>query len=258
MIRLILVGLILILYFIAGIVVIPVIWIAKLFKAQNAADKIAHFYVRAACRLAWIPTGLKVDAKGVENIPQDRAALYVVNHRSAMFDPVTIYPFLKRPAGFIAKKELEKIPYFAYWLKLSNSLFIDRKNIREGYKTIQTAIEKLTRGVSMLIFPEGTRNKDKESKTSMLPFHDASFKPAQKANVPVVPVTLYNTADSFENHKPKITKNHVMVVFGKPVLLRDLDKEESRHPGAYFQNIIQDTLFACEEEFQKRYGKTID
>ena len=63
---------------------------------------------------------------------------------------------------------------------------------------------------------------------------------------------------SFENHKPKITKNHVMVVFGKPVLLRDLDKEESRRPGAYFQKIIQDNLFECEEEFQKRYGKSID
>ena len=251
MFRLILVGLILVFYFIFGLFVIPVIWIAKLFKAQNAADRIAHFYVRTACRIAWPPSGLKVDARGVENIPQDRAALYVVNHRSAMFDPVTIYPFLKRPAGFIAKKELEKIPYFAYWLKLANSLFIDRENIREGYKTIVQAIEKLQRGVSILIFPEGTRNKDQESKTSMLPFHDASFKPAVKANVPIVPIALYNTADSFENHKPKICANKVKITFGKPIYLNELPADEQKHPAPYIRRIMEEMLSVYEEEARK-------
>ncbi len=251
MVRLILVGLILVLYFIFGVFVIPLIWIARLFKAQNAADRIAHFYVRSACRIAWLPSGLKVDSRGVENIPQDRAALYVVNHRSAMFDPVTIYPFLKRPAGFIAKKELEKIPYFAYWLKLSNSLFIDRENIREGYKTIVQAIEKLQRGVSILIFPEGTRNKDQESKTSMLPFHDASFKPAVKANVPIVPIALYNTADSFENHKPKIYANKVKITFGKPIFLNELPEDVRRHPGPSVRKIMEEMLAVYEEEARK-------
>ena len=255
MIRLIFVAIILVLYFIFGLFVIPLIWIAKLFKAQRAADRIAHFYVRTACRIAWFPSGLKVDSRGVENIPQDQAALYVVNHRSAMFDPVTIYPFLKNPAGFIAKKELEKIPYFAYWLKLANSLFIDRENIREGYKTIVQAIEKLQRGVSILIFPEGTRNKDQESKTSMLPFHDASFKPAVKANVPIVPVALYNTADSFENHKPKITANKVKVTFGKPIYLKDLSEEDRRHPAPYVRKIMEDMLAVYEEEERKAGGK---
>ena len=248
MVRLILIGIILIVYFLFGFLVMAVIGILRLFKARNAADRIAHAYVRSACRIGRFVSGLKVDARGVENIPQDRACLFVANHRSAMFDPVTIYPFLKRPAGFIAKKELEKIPLFSWWLKLSNSLFVDRKNIREGYKTIMQAVDNLERGVSMLIFPEGTRNKDTESKTSMLPFHDASFKPAVKANVPIVPIALYNTAESFENHKPKIYANKVKITFGKPIELADLSAEDARKPGLYVRKVMEDMLAVYEKE----------
>ena len=255
MVRLILIGLVLIVYFLFGFLVMAVIGIAKLFKAQNAADRIAHFYVRSACRIARVAGGLKIDARGVENIPQDRACLFVVNHRSAMFDPVTIYPFLKRPAGFIAKKELEKIPLFSWWLKLANCLFIDRQNIREGYKTIMQSVEKLQRGVSILIFPEGTRNKDRESKTSMLPFHDASFKPAVKANVPIVPIALYNTEESFENHKPKIYANKVKCTFGKPIILSELNPDDARHPGPYVRKIMEDMLAVYEKEEKEEAAK---
>ena len=248
MVRLILIAFILVIYFLFGFLVMAVIGIAKLFKAQNAADRIAHAYVRSACRIGRFASGLKIDARGVENIPQDRACLYVANHRSAMFDPITIYPFLKRPAGFIAKKELEKIPVFSWWLTLANCLFIDRQNIREGYKTIMQSVEKLQRGVSILVFPEGTRNKDPESKTSMLPFHDASLKPAVKANVPIVPIALYNTAESFENHKPKIYANKVKITFGKPIKLSELDPEDARHPGPYVRKIMEDMLAVYEKE----------
>ena len=54
-------------------------------------------------------------------------------------------------------------------------------------------IDNVKRGVSMAIFPEGTRNRDKESQTSIAEFHEASFKLATKPNVPIVPVAVYNT-----------------------------------------------------------------
>ena len=82
----------------------------------------------------------------------------------------------------------------------------------------------------------------------MLPFHDASFKPAVKANVPIVPIALYNTEESFENHKPKIYANKVKCTFGKPIELSELSPDDARHPGPYVRKIMEDMLAVYEEE----------
>lgn len=95
--------------------------------------------------------------RGLENIPTDRAVLYVGNHRS-YFDIVMGYMTVPRLTGFIAKKEMIKIPLLNRWMDRMNCLFLDRSNIKEGLKTILAGIEKIKGGISMWIFPEGTRN----------------------------------------------------------------------------------------------------
>ena len=113
-----------------------------------------------------------------------------------------------------------------------------RKNIKEGMKTILAGIEKAKSGISICIFPEGTRNKEN---TGLLPFHEGSFKIAEKANVPVVPITLVNTADIFEDHFPKIRKTTVIIEYGEPLYLDKLDKEKKKFAGAYVRSIIEKT-----------------
>lgn len=102
--------------------------------------------------------GVTVEVRGYENIPQDRPVLYVGNHRS-YFDILVGYTTVPGLMGFVAKKEMEKIPLLSKWMLNVNCLFLDRNNIKEGLKTILAGIEKVRRGVSVWIFPEGTRNK---------------------------------------------------------------------------------------------------
>ena len=66
--------------------------------------------------------------------------------------------------GFVAKKEMEKIPLLRSWMKNVNCLFLDRKDIKAGLKTILEGIEKVKNGISVWIFPEGTRNRNKDLK----------------------------------------------------------------------------------------------
>jgi 1-acyl-sn-glycerol-3-phosphate acyltransferase len=107
-------------------------------------------------------------------------------------------------------------------------------------KTILQAIDYVKQGVSIFIFPEGTRNKGEE--LSMLPFKEGSFKIALKTGCPIVPVSINNTAEIFENHLPRIKKTHVILEYGKPIYPKELDREEQKRIGATCQKIIEETI----------------
>ena len=109
---------------------------------------------------------------------------------------------------------------------------------------ILTAIDQVKSGISICIFPEGTRNKDKEHPNSLLPFKEGSFKIAQKTKCPIIPMVMTGTADVFENHFPWVHSTEVTLTYGKPILVSELDKEDQKHLGAYCQNIIQQMLDA--------------
>jgi len=163
----------------------------------------------------------------------------VGNHRS-FFDVVLTYVRVPRPTGYVAKKEMLKWPLLNIWMKDLHCLFLDRQDIKAGLKTILAAIDKVKNGISICIFPEGTRNKTKDT---FLPFHEGSFKIAEKGNVPIIPMTIVNSAAIFEDHFPKIKKATVVIEYGKPIYMKDLDKETRKSMGTYVQNIISETYF---------------
>ena len=184
--------------------------------------------------------GVKVTFIGEENVPKDTPVLYIGNHRS-FFDVPLTYPRCPIRTGYVAKKEMEKVPLLSTWMKRLHCLFLDRKDIKQGLKTILEAIEKVKSGISICIFPEGTRNKN-ESELEMLPFHEGSFKIATKAKCPIIPIAISNSANIWEAHFPKVKPTHVIVEYGKPIYVDELEKEDKKHLGSYTQNVILEML----------------
>ena len=119
-------------------------------------------------------------------------------------------------------------------------LFLDRKDPKEGLKMILQAIDYVKNGISICIFPEGTRNPGEE--LSMLPFRDGALKIATKSGCAIVPISMNNTAEIFENHLPKIRKTHVVIEYGKPIYPDQLDRDTKRHIGEYVEKVISDTI----------------
>lgn len=68
------------------------------------------------------------------------------------------------------------------------------------------------------------------------------MKMAEKTGCAIIPMALVHTADIFEKHIPAIRRTHVILTYGAPIYVKDLDKTERRHIGAYTQNIIQKML----------------
>jgi len=200
--------------------------------------------VRLIFRTLLFLSGTEVTYNGLDNLPKDDAPiLFVSNHRS-YFDVVIAYLMLQRPTFFVAKKEFENVPFISFWMRNMNCLFIDRENPRRGLLTILTAVEQIRDGIaSIWICPEGTRGHD----SRLLHFHEGSFKIAEKAGCPIIPVTFCGTDDIYENSRPFVRKAKVSVIIGKPIETAGLSRQEFRQIPGQIEEIIQATYDEAEK-----------
>lgn len=245
MIRIILVTMALVLFLIFSIPTLLILGIQEK-KDRAGAQARSLAIVRGVFRTMLRLSGVTYEVEGLENIPKDQAVLYVGNHRS-YFDILVGYLTVPGLTGFVAKKEMLKIPLLRDWMIKVNCLFLDRVNIKEGLKTILEGIDKVKSGVSIWIFPEGTRNENKDM-TQLLEFHEGSLKIAQKSGCPVIPVAIRGTAPIFEDHSPYIRPGHVIIRYGKPICLKELPEEARKFPGAYTKDVIAGMLKDMEQE----------
>lgn len=209
-------------------------------KYPDLRDRSSLVIVKFMFRLFLMVAGVRITAKGLENIPKDQAVLYVGNHRS-YFDILVGYVTVPTLMGFVAKLEMKRYPSLSQWMENVHCLFLDRENIREGLKTILQGIEQVKSGISVWIFPEGTRNRN-EDILDMLPFKEGSLKIAEKAKCPVIPVAITGTAEIFEKHMPRVCPSRVTIEFGEPFYIAGLSKEEKKFAGNYTRNRILEML----------------
>lgn len=185
-------------------------------------------------------SGTKVTVIGEENVPKDIPVLYIGNHRS-LFDILITYARCPGLTGYVSKNSMEKVPLLSTWMRRLYCLFLNRSDIKAGMKTILTGIEQLKNGISMCIFPEGTRNKN-ENELDLLPFKEGSFKMAEKSGCPIILMAMNNTAEIFETHFPKIRPTHVVLEYSKPIYPKELSKEDRKFLGAYCEKQLKEML----------------
>jgi len=245
MLRLILVALFLISFFIWSLVAFLVEIIIGKFN-KHAKDISSLRIVQWAFKaIRWL-SGVKTEVIGYENVPKDKPVLFVGNHNS-YFDVIILYSMTPGLTGFVAKKEIEKVPLLRVWMRFLYCLFLDRKNTKEGLKTILQGIEYVKKGISIVIFPEGTRNTTDED---IQPFKEGSLKFAEKTGCAIIPVTQNNTRNIWEAHMPWIKAAHTTIEFGKPIYIKELGEEDRKFPGAYVQNVIVETYRRNREKYE--------
>jgi 1-acyl-sn-glycerol-3-phosphate acyltransferase len=234
--RLILAGLFLLVFFIISI---PLYLIELIIGRFNHRAMVASSQkiVVGAFHIILFISGVKTTVIGRENVPKNEPVLYIANHRS-YFDVPVAYASIPTLTGFMAKKEIAKIPFVSYWMRFLQCLFLDRDDIKQGLKTVLKAIEQVKAGYSIFISPEGTRSQG----TEMRPFKEGSFKIAEKTGCAIIPVSISNTDEVFENHVPWIHSAHVIIEYGTPIYPKELSKEQQKFLGSYVQEIIRETL----------------
>lgn len=150
-------------------------------------SRICRFIVLHTVAWFLVILGYRIDAEGLDRLPTDRPFLLVGNHRSNL-DPMVEMVALRRFAlAFISKPENFRIPIVGPFIHAASYLALDRDNPRNAVTTIHRAAEYIReRGLSIGIYPEGTRSKTGE----LLEFHHGSFKIAKLAACPIAVMTV--------------------------------------------------------------------
>ncbi|MEG0332556.1 MAG: lysophospholipid acyltransferase family protein [Clostridium sp.] len=181
--------------------------------------------------------GATVKICGEENIPKDETVLFMSNHQSN-FDIALFLSYIKTNKGFVAKKELSKVPILNTWMEKIDCIFMDRSNMRASAQAIAESTKLLKKGRSMVIFPEGTRS----CKNELLEFKAGSFKLATKSKVKIVPVTIKNSYKLMEENNNRITPAKVEIYIHPPVETKGLSKEEEDALPSKIKGIIESKL----------------
>lgn len=156
--------------------------------------------------------GVKVSFHGREHVVEPPYIL-MPNHQSAL-DIMSLLDALPVSFRFVAKQELFRIPVFGWALKRAGYVSLDRKNPRQALKDMDLAAERIREGLSLIIFPEGTRSID----GNLLPFKKGVFSLAMKAGVPIVPIGIKGTALlQPEGYNVPVKKGAVTITAGEPI-----------------------------------------
>lgn len=194
--------------------------IYKRIKSEEEYDKEVHKTVMNWSKNILKAVGVKVNIKGIENIP-DETCVFVSNHQGN-FDFLVILANIDKSIGFLAKKEILKIIIVSNWMKKMHCVFIDRSDIKESLKAINEGIDNVKKGYSMVIFPEGTRSKSSD----MGEFKKGALKLATKANVPIVPLVIDKTYKAFEEGHGKLKKAVVDFSILEPIDVASMDRKQ--------------------------------
>lgn len=141
----------------------------------------ARFWSRAICALLFV----KVEISGLEHIDKKQSCVFVCNHQS-MFDVFVIYGWLPVFFKWVMKAELRRIPFVGKACEAAGHIFLNRSNPKAIQRSLEKAEKQLKNGVSVVIFPEGTRTYD----GSVKKFKRGAFMIATDLKLPVIPITI--------------------------------------------------------------------
>jgi 1-acyl-sn-glycerol-3-phosphate acyltransferase len=191
-------------------------FLLQLFRSRKILNRYVHFISSMWARHVIWMTGSRVKVTGLENIPKADNLCFISNHQG-MTDIVLVIGYIPKVVGFIAKKELARVPIISFWMSVIHCILLDRGNKKKTIEAMQRGVESIRSGHPMLIFPEGTRSRG----MVMGPFKPGSLNLATRAQAIIVPLTVNGAYGIFEEHK-RVKARKVSLKIHPPI---DLSKE---------------------------------
>jgi 1-acyl-sn-glycerol-3-phosphate acyltransferase len=180
---------------------------------------------------------LRVTIAGLERLDLDRTYVFMPNHTSFL-DILLVLASVPHNFRFLVKEEFFSIPFLGLTVKSSGQIPLDRKNPRKGLRSIRQGADLLKKGVSIVVFPEGTRSRDGkvgEFKTTL-------FVLPIRTKTPVVPVLIEGTFEALPRRSILLQRCPIKITFLDPLppdLLSDKDR------ALYAEKVRQRLIQSC-------------
>ncbi|WP_226666744.1 lysophospholipid acyltransferase family protein [Metabacillus litoralis] len=187
---------------------------------NNQFKEEVHMITKRWARLLVKLTGSTVTVHNESNIP--KGPVLIVSNHQGNFDIPVIIGYLQKPAGFLAKNEMKKVPFASVWMEAIGCVLVKRNDRRGAIQAFHDSVEELRRGQSLIVFPEGTRSKG----TEIGQFKTGAIRMALEARIPILPITVSGTYKIMEKNKgKKFTSSPIDLYIHKPLYLDDTTLE---------------------------------
>jgi 1-acyl-sn-glycerol-3-phosphate acyltransferase len=159
--------------------------------------------------------GIAIAVRGLENLSRGRSYIFMANHQSNIDIPVLVQSLLDFQLRWIAKKELLNVPLFGWAMRAGKHVAVDRADSAGALQSLEEAKALLAAGVSIVVFPEGTRSRDGR----LLPFKKGGFLLAVQTGAEIVPVTILGSRTVLPSGEWRVRSGSIAVFVGPPIAL---------------------------------------
>jgi len=200
-------------------------------------DEITRYtFIRHLLTVANKKGRVTINHYGLSNLPSDNGYILYPNHQG-LFDALAIIETHSKPLTAVSKQEVKNIFFLKDVLRILKSKFIDRDDVRSTIKVMMEVTKEVKEGRNYIIFPEGTRSKNKNN---IGEFKGGSFKCAMNAKAPIVPVAIIDSYKAFDAHS--IKKVTVQIHYLKPLYYEDYKDMKSLQIADYVATEIKKTI----------------
>ncbi|HYA94098.1 MAG TPA: lysophospholipid acyltransferase family protein [Thermodesulfobacteriota bacterium] len=174
--------------------------------------KVGHYYAKLWGKVALLANRVKVRIEGTELLDGKGPYIFMSNHQG-YYDIFALLGHLAYQFKWLAKKELFAIPFLGWTMAAVGYISIDRGGTRDTVEAMNEAAQKIRDGMSVVIFPEGSRSPD----GLIQPFKKGGFTLAIKSKVPIVPVAISGSRDIMPKDKLTATRGEIRILVGHPI-----------------------------------------
>ncbi|MBS1619394.1 MAG: 1-acyl-sn-glycerol-3-phosphate acyltransferase [Bacteroidetes bacterium] len=209
---------------------------------------VACYRVARAIATAWFfLCGYKIVIEGEEKIDHNQTYMFVCNHSNMLDLPMIAY-FLQHYYKSLAKKELRYVPIMGYLLRTS-SLLVDRSNPESRRQTTARVANLMKQGLSILIFPEGTRNKTVKP---LKEFYSGAFRTAILAQVPVQPFLFLDHRSLQPVHSYRFHPGTVRVRVLDAIPTAGLHPDDAHDLQQQIYDLMERAILTGDKDFAQR------
>ncbi|MGZ3524265.1 MAG: lysophospholipid acyltransferase family protein [Thermodesulfobacteriota bacterium] len=174
--------------------------------------KVGHYYARLWGKTALLANHVKVKIEGTEHLNGEGPYIFMSNHQS-YYDVFALLGHLPYQFKWLVKKELFSIPFLGWTMAAVGYISVDRGGTRDTVEAMNEAAQKIRDGMSVTIFPEGSRSPD----GSIQPFKKGGFTLAIKSKVPIVPIAIDGSRDIMPKDKFTVTSGEIRILMDRPI-----------------------------------------
>lgn len=194
---------------------------------------------------------LKVTVNGRANLESGATYIFAANH-SSMLDIILLLAELPRNFRWMAKKNLFNIPFLGWGMHFCGYIPVDRENRRAAMRSIGVACQRIEEGVSVVIFPEGTRTPEGQ----LHHFQPGGFVLAIRTGRPVVPLAIVGAGAALPRGSLYFQPGHLSLNIAEPISTEGLSQSDRHELAQRTEDQVRGMLGLPRDQVDKQSAAT--